>query len=93
MKNRRVNHYRNGWLDVPEKYGYLKNNANKRDPTASRTKKALSSTASAKQATKDLQDVGGQKGKRKVVRLREDDSENDNDRDKDCDPDDGEDSD
>lgn len=45
LKNKRRNHYRNGWLDVPEKYGYLKNNASKRDPTASRRKKAFSTTA------------------------------------------------
>jgi hypothetical protein len=45
LKNECRNHYRNGWLDVPEKYGYLKNNASKRNPTASRRKKAFSSIA------------------------------------------------
>ena len=79
MKNRRANHYRNGWLDVPEKYAYLKNNANMRDPTASRTKKALSSAA-AKQTMKDSQGSGVQKGKGKAVRMvvQKDDDEDGN---------------
>jgi hypothetical protein len=40
VKNRRKNHYANGWLTVPEKYGYLKQNSLKRNSSASRLKKA-----------------------------------------------------
>jgi hypothetical protein len=41
VKNKRKNHYANGWLEVPAKYAYLKQNSIKRNPTASRSKKAL----------------------------------------------------
>jgi hypothetical protein len=41
MKNKRKHHYKNGWLDVPERYAYLKDNADKRNPTSSRKKRAL----------------------------------------------------
>jgi hypothetical protein len=41
VKNKRKNHYANGWLEVPAKYAYLKQNSKKRDPAASRSKKAL----------------------------------------------------
>jgi hypothetical protein len=47
LKNRRGNHYANGWLDVPAKYDYLKANSQKRNPSGSRRKKALSATATA----------------------------------------------
>ena len=47
MKNRRSNHYRKGWLEVPEKYGHLKANAQKRDKNGSCRKKALSTSAPA----------------------------------------------
>lgn len=39
MKNKCKNHYRNGWLEPPAKYAYLKQNSSMRDPTASRTKR------------------------------------------------------
>jgi hypothetical protein len=65
LKNKRRNHYRNGWLDVPDKYRYLKNNASMRDPTASRRSKALSAMAAAK----DTQGPTlGRKGKEKAVK-------------------------
>jgi len=41
MKNKRKHHYKNGWLDVPERYAYLKDNAYKRKPTSSCKKRAL----------------------------------------------------
>jgi hypothetical protein len=41
MKNRHRNHYRKGWLDVPEKYSHLKENTRKRDKSTLCTKKAL----------------------------------------------------
>jgi hypothetical protein len=41
VKNKRKNHYANGWLEVPEQYAYLKKNSMKRNPSASRSKKAL----------------------------------------------------
>jgi hypothetical protein len=77
LKNKRRNHYRNGWLDVPDKYGYLKSNASMRDPTASRRKRALLVTAAAK----DLQDATLRKGKKIARRPRvveDDDSGEDN---------------
>jgi len=71
LKNKRKNHYRNGWLDVPDKYAYLKTNAGMRDPTASRKKKALSSTAAAKE---DLRGPGVQRNK-KAARVVENDND------------------
>jgi hypothetical protein len=50
LKNRRGNHYANGWLDVPAKYNYLKGNSAKRNPTGSRKKKGLSAAAAQKKA-------------------------------------------
>jgi hypothetical protein len=44
-KNKRKNHYANGWLDVPARYTYLKQNSMKRNPTASRSKRALAGSA------------------------------------------------
>jgi hypothetical protein len=41
LKNKRKNHYANGWLEVPKKYAYLKLNSRKRSKTAPRTKRAL----------------------------------------------------
>jgi hypothetical protein len=41
MKNKRKHHYANGWLEVPARYAYLKKNSLKRNPSASRSKKAL----------------------------------------------------
>ena len=41
VKNKRKNHYVNGWLEVPERYAYLKKNSMKRNPSASRSKRAL----------------------------------------------------
>jgi hypothetical protein len=72
LKNKRRNNYRNGWLDVPEKYGYLKNNASKRNPTASHRKKAFSSTA----AKTILYGPGKGKGRARVL---EDDQEDQKD--------------
>jgi pyrroloquinoline quinone (PQQ) biosynthesis protein C len=41
VKNKRKNHYAHGWLEVPAKYAYLKQNAMKRNRTASRSKRAM----------------------------------------------------
>ena len=41
VKNKRKNHYSHGWLEVPPKYAYLKQNAMKRNPAASRMKRAF----------------------------------------------------
>jgi hypothetical protein len=43
VKNKQKNHYANRWLDVPEKYSYLKQNSMKQNRTGSRLKKALTS--------------------------------------------------
>jgi hypothetical protein len=50
VKNKRRYAYRNGWLDVPEKYKYLKTNSAKCDPSASRKRRtvATGSTGAAK---------------------------------------------
>jgi hypothetical protein len=50
VKNKRKNHYANGWLDVPEKYLHLKKNSMKRNPSGSRSKKALGTGAPAVEA-------------------------------------------
>jgi hypothetical protein len=52
LKNRRGNHYANGWLDVPAKYDYLKGNSQKRNPSGSRRKKALSAAVAAQKKAK-----------------------------------------
>lgn len=41
LGNKRQHAYDMGWIDVPEKYTYLKENASKRNPTGSRKKTAL----------------------------------------------------
>lgn len=77
-KNKRRNHYRNGWLDVPVKYAYLKNNASMRDPTASRKKKAALSGGGAVKKTATRKGVrGGVPEKGKAVRVGEDEDEDD----------------
>jgi hypothetical protein len=44
VKNKRKNHYANGWLEVPDKYTYLKQNSKKRNPAGSWSKKGLTRT-------------------------------------------------
>jgi hypothetical protein len=86
LKNKRRNHYRNGWLDVPEKYAYLKNNASKRDPTGSRKKKALSGLA----ITNSSQGPSTQmRNGKKVARPRVTEDSNDNDEEDDEEEEDG----
>ena len=41
VKNKRKNHYAHGWLEVPAKFAYLRQNSRKRNPIASRLKKGL----------------------------------------------------
>ncbi|CAA7267807.1 unnamed protein product [Cyclocybe aegerita] len=45
MKNKRAHHYASGWLEVPAKYDYLKENASKRDPNRSRVSRAKAELA------------------------------------------------
>jgi hypothetical protein len=59
-KNKQRNHYQNGWLDVPVKYAYLKNNASMCNPTVSRKKTALSAGSTIKK-TATRKDVQGEK--------------------------------
>jgi hypothetical protein len=66
-KNKRKNHYKNGWLDVPDKFSYLKDNASKRDPTGSRKKRALNPAVAKQQTTKQRLAVAARKGKGKRV--------------------------
>jgi len=42
IKNKQRNHYAHGWLEVPKKYTYLKQNSSKQDSSGSWSKKALS---------------------------------------------------
>lgn len=75
IKNKRGNHYRNGWLDVPEKYSHLKKNSLKRDQSGSRKKKAFynadasSSVALAKKRSTKRSEIMS-KGKQKMGQLR-----------------------
>ena len=41
VKNKRKHHYAHGWLEVPAKFAYLRENSMRRNPTASRSKKGL----------------------------------------------------
>ncbi|KIY51356.1 hypothetical protein FISHEDRAFT_56863 [Fistulina hepatica ATCC 64428] len=60
-KNRRSTMYKNGDLDVPEKYHHLRDNAMKRNPGGSRKKAAfkLAASASSKTHLKDVSDDEG----------------------------------
>lgn len=58
VKNKRKNHYAHGWLEVPEKYTYLKQNSSKRDPGGSRSKKALMGVPVAKKRGQKRQVAG-----------------------------------
>lgn len=77
LKNKRRNHYRNGWLDVPAKYAYLKNNASMRDPTGSRKKKALSGLAitNGSQGPSTLMQNGKKAVRPRVIEDSDDDEE------------------
>lgn len=48
MKNKRGHHYKNGWLDVPDKYTHLKRNSSRRNPEGSRIKRAKAVLAAKK---------------------------------------------
>ncbi|KAJ7442915.1 hypothetical protein B0H11DRAFT_470882 [Mycena galericulata] len=61
-KNKRRNGYRHNWLEVPEKYKYLKANSAKRDPSASR-KRRTATTAQKNVAVK----MAAKKASTKVV--------------------------
>ncbi|KAF9470410.1 hypothetical protein BDN70DRAFT_939735 [Pholiota conissans] len=50
IKNKRAHHYHNGWLEVPAKYAYLKENTKKRNPSGSRVKRAKNVMAAKKKA-------------------------------------------
>jgi hypothetical protein len=65
LKNKRGHHYKNGWLEVPEKYAYLKQNAIKRNPIGSRVKRVKVEMA-AKRKTKHQESLVVGKGKRKA---------------------------
>ncbi|KAJ6629611.1 hypothetical protein B0H10DRAFT_2208573 [Mycena sp. CBHHK59/15] len=52
IKNKRRLGYRQEWLDVPDKYKYLKANSAKRDPSASRKRRFVSATAPKKAAVR-----------------------------------------
>jgi hypothetical protein len=74
-KNKRGNHYRNGWLDVPEKYSYLKNNSLKRNRTGSRKKRAFSNTGAGSsitlaKRTSTKKNQIAEKSRRKATQLR-----------------------
>ena len=70
MKNKRAHCYRMGWLEVPEKFTYLKKNSSKRDPTASRLKRVKTETA-AKRKAKRLEKSEVQRTKVAAGKARE----------------------
>ena len=73
-KNKRKNHYGNGWLEVPQKYAYLKQNASKRNQTASRKKRASSGVGGASWTSQSHTTIT-RNGKRKRVIQDEDEDE------------------
>ncbi|KAJ7904869.1 hypothetical protein B0H13DRAFT_2334517 [Mycena leptocephala] len=88
IKNRRNNAYKNKWIPVPSKYGYLKANAAKRDPSAPRGRqtKIAKAGAAAKKAVKKTSTSGAKKpkpkpkdrkGKKKAVVASDDDDDED----------------
>ncbi|KAG6848512.1 hypothetical protein H0H93_016417, partial [Arthromyces matolae] len=52
FKNKRKNHYRHGWLEVPDKYKHLSETSAKRNPSASRVKRVKSAMEAAKKQKK-----------------------------------------
>ncbi|KAF8054995.1 hypothetical protein FPV67DRAFT_1681016 [Lyophyllum atratum] len=52
FKNKRKNHYKNGWLDVPERYKYLKDTSAKRDQAGSRVKRVKAARDAAHRNTR-----------------------------------------
>lgn len=70
LKNRRGDYYRNGRLEVPDKYQYLKANAQQRDPNASRKRKAVADASSA--AKKQKKNNSRAKRLKRVVEDEED---------------------
>lgn len=65
IKNKRKNHYANGWLEVPNKYEYLKANSRKRSKTAPRKKKALDDAVDASTRGKKQHSVNVDRAKGK----------------------------
>jgi hypothetical protein len=59
MKNKRKHHYKNGWLDIPQQYAYLKNNASKRNPGGSRKRRALRDMTAGKPSKQARKGAGG----------------------------------
>lgn len=68
FKNKRSRAYQQGWLEVPTKYTYLKDNAGKRSTDGSRVKKANAILAAKK--NKRRQNTKA-KGKGKATQHRE----------------------
>lgn len=77
LKNRRGNHYANGWLDAPSKYNYLKGNSAKRNPTGSRKKKGLLAAAGAQKRAKKGCEVRGRLGDNPGMVVDEDEDNDD----------------
>ena len=51
MKNKQGRLYKLGELDVPDKFGYLKTNASKHNPRASRTAKSTNTVTHSQKGT------------------------------------------
>ena len=66
----------NGWLDIPDKFSYLKDNASKGDPTGLHKKWALNPAAAKQQTMKQRLAVVARKGKGKRV-IEDGDDDND----------------
>ncbi|KAJ7735355.1 hypothetical protein B0H16DRAFT_1731391 [Mycena metata] len=86
-KNKRRHGYRQKFLDVPEKFAYLKHNSAKRDPSASRKRRTVATSTSKKaknavkapvpKKRKPAAKAGSSKakGKRRAVADEEDEAE------------------
>jgi len=88
LKNRHGNHYAHGWLDVPAKYDYLKRNLQKRNPTGSRRKKALSAAAAAQTRARKRSGAQGPGSERARQIIADDNQENEKESNDDGDKDD-----
>ena len=82
LKNRRENHYANGWLDAPAKYDNLKGNSAKCNPGGSCKKKGLVAAAEAQKRVKKRSNARGWMAKlgkaKKPGIVVDDDEQNEN---------------
>ncbi|KAJ7081960.1 hypothetical protein C8R44DRAFT_894931 [Mycena epipterygia] len=66
IKNKRRHAYKNGWLEAPTKFEYLKANSTKRNPSAPRKKSKSFDAANKKKASKNSKKISDTKKQRKT---------------------------